>query len=123
MEGMACRYFAPATRPAPFLFLRDLRTEAADGLLVAGKLICPAWSKPVPGRQRQELAAIASRLLEARHSGRLGQLASWIDETGIRSFTVQSVAWIRRQAADGLVVPIRVRAADRLEALISPSAA
>jgi hypothetical protein len=110
-ESMRCRYEAPSTRTAPFLFLRDVRAEASDGLAVAGKLVCPGWTRPVPDRQREELAVIAGRLLEARRSGGLGRLANWIDATGIRPFDVQSVAWLRRQAADGLVIPIRVRSA------------
>jgi hypothetical protein len=108
-ESLRQRYGAPAPRP-PFVFLRDLRTEKTDGLAVAGKLIAPGWAKPVTELQRAELAAIAGRLLEARRNGHLGKLASFVGPERIRSFEVQSVAWLRRQAADALVIPVRVRA-------------
>jgi hypothetical protein len=114
-ESMRCRYDAPRTRPLPFLFLRDRHSEKTDGLAVAGKLVCPGWTKPVPDLRREELSAIAGRLLAARRGGRLGPLASWVDDTGIKPFDVQSLAWLRRQAADGLVVPIRVRAAEQAD--------
>jgi hypothetical protein len=73
-ESAKHRYGAPAVRPVPFLFLRDRRTEAADGLAVAGKLVCPGWSRPVPDQRRAELADVAARLLDARRNGRLGRL-------------------------------------------------
>jgi hypothetical protein len=91
------------------LFLRDRHSEKTDGLAVAGKLVCPGWTRPVPDHWLEALTAIAGRLLEARRSGGLGPLASCIDDTGIRPFDVQSMAWLRRQAADALVIPIRVR--------------
>jgi hypothetical protein len=58
-ESAKHRYGAPAVRPLLFLFLRDRRSEASDGLAVAGKLVCPGWTKPVPDQQRQELADIS----------------------------------------------------------------
>jgi hypothetical protein len=111
VDSLKARYGAPATRAAPYLFLRDRHSEKSDGLAVAGKLVCPGWTKPVPDQRRDELAGIAGRLLEARRAGWLGPLASWVDATGIRAFDVQSLAWLRRQAVDALVIPIRVQAA------------
>jgi hypothetical protein len=121
-ESMRCRYTAPSVRPVLFLFLRDIRTERLEGVTLAGKLVCPGWTKPLPDRRRAELADIAARLLGARRSGRLGRLGSWVDTDGVRAFEIQSVAWVRRQAADGLVVPLRVMAAQQPSHVTATSA-
>jgi hypothetical protein len=65
-ESLRERYGAPAIRPHPFLFLRDVRAEASDGLAVAGKLFCPNWTRPVADHGREELTAIARRFDRAR---------------------------------------------------------
>ena len=54
-ESLRHRYGAPPVRPAPYLFLRDRKAERRDGLLVAGRLLCP-WPQPLTNQRRDELA-------------------------------------------------------------------
>ncbi|MGD0108768.1 MAG: hypothetical protein ABSC06_32735 [Rhodopila sp.] len=106
-ESLRHRYGAPAVRPAPYLFLRDRKAERRDGLLVAGRLLCP-WPQPLTEARREELARIEARLVGERERGVLGPLGSWVTEDRIVPFTVQSIEWLKRMAADGLRIPIRI---------------
>jgi hypothetical protein len=84
-ESMRCRYEAPSTRPSPYLFLRDRQAEQRDGLLVAGRLLCP-WPLPLTEARREELARIEARLVKERSRNLLGPLGSWITEDRIVAF-------------------------------------
>ncbi|MGD0108483.1 MAG: hypothetical protein ABSC06_31250 [Rhodopila sp.] len=106
-ESLRHRYGAPPVRPAPYLFLRDREAERREGLLVAGRLLCP-WPQPLTDQRRDELARIEARLAKERERGLLGPLGSWVTEDRIVPFTVQSIEWLKRMAADGLRIPIRI---------------
>jgi hypothetical protein len=105
-DSMACRYNAPATRPAPYLFLRDRQAERREGLLVAGRLLCP-WPQ-LTDQRRDELTSIEARLAKERGLGLLGPLGSWVTEERIVAFKIESIEWLRRMAFDGLRIPVRV---------------
>ena len=107
-ESMRSRYEAPAVRSV-YLFLRDREAERRDGLLVAGKLLCP-WPLPLTDQRREELARIEARLVKERSRNLLGPLGSWVTADRIVAFRIQSVDWLKRMAFDGLRIPVRVRA-------------
>jgi hypothetical protein len=89
------------------LFLRDREAERRDGLLVAGRLLCP-WPQPLTNQRRDELARIEARLARERERGLLGPLGSWVTEDRIVPFKIQGLDWLKRMAADGLRIPIRI---------------